>query len=95
MYAVCVTFRIAPGRMHEFLPLMREQARASLERESGCHQFDICADPADGEAVFLYEIYENEAAFRLHLDSAHFKTFDAAVAGMVTEKEVRTWYRLD
>lgn len=94
MFAVTVTFTVKPGRMPEFLPLMRIQARTSLEREPGCRQFDICTDADAPEAVFLYEIYDDAAAFRLHLDTAHFKTFDAAVAEMVAEKRVRTWHRL-
>lgn len=95
MSAVCVTFRLVSGRMPDFMPLMCEQARASVDREPFCRQFDICTDPAGPQAVILHEIHENEAAFRLHLDSAHFKTFDVAVADMVTGKEVRTWHRLD
>lgn len=94
MFVVTVTFTIKPGRMPDFLPLMRRQARASLDREPGCRQFDICTDAAAPDALFLYEIYDDADAFRLHLGTAHFTTFDAAVAGMVAEKQARTWHRI-
>ena len=60
MYAVCVTFQIAEGAMADFLPLMLENAAASLKGEPGCHQFDVCRD---GDEVFLYELYTDAAAF--------------------------------
>jgi len=42
MYAVCVTFKIRPGQMDQFLPQMVENARTSRALEPGCQQFDIC-----------------------------------------------------
>jgi autoinducer 2-degrading protein len=89
MYVVTVDFRIKPERLAEFLPLMLENARASRETEPGCRQFDVCVDPKDRISVFLYEIYDNRAAFDAHLATAHFKRFDAAVGDMVAAKAVR------
>jgi quinol monooxygenase YgiN len=40
-------------------------------------------------SVFLYEIYDDRAAFDAHLAAAHFKRFDAAVGSMVASKAVR------
>lgn len=94
MFVVTVTFVVKPGRMADFLPPMLNQAASSLALEPGCRQFDVCTDPADPEAVFLYEIYDDRAAFDLHLASAHFTRFDAAVADMVAGKTVRTWHRV-
>ncbi len=89
MYAVTVTFTIAAGRMSEFLPRMIANARTSLNDEPGCQLFDVCTDPGLPDTVFLYELYDDRAAFDAHLHSAHFKAFDAAVAEMVTDKQVR------
>lgn len=86
MYVVTVDFDLAEGRLQEFLPLMLGNARMSLEVEPGCQQFDVCQDE---RGVFLYEVYVDRTAFEAHLASAHFKAFDAAVAGMVRAKTVR------
>ena len=94
MLVVTVTFEIAPGRMPAFLPLMRAQAQTSLEREPGCHHFDVCVTD-DDRSVFLYEIYRDKAAFEAHLQSAHFKTFDASVSSLIQKKEVRHFRLLD
>ena len=91
MFAVCVTFQIASGRMDAFLPLMLANAQASLEQEPACHRFDVLTDPDRPEEVALYELYEDATAFDAHLASSHFKTFDAAVADMITDKSVRTY----
>jgi quinol monooxygenase YgiN len=95
MYVVTVEFTIRPDRLQAFLPLMVANAKASREKEPGCRQFDVCQDPAKPEVIFLYEVYDDRAAFDAHLATAHFKDFDAAVAAMVAGKAVRTYTRRD
>ena len=87
MYCVTVTFQIDPERMAEFLPLMIANAHASVTGEPGCQVFDVWSE---GATVYLYEVYDNRAAFDAHLASLHFKAFDAAVQGMVTSKQILT-----
>jgi len=90
-FAVCVTFTLRPDAAQAFLPLMTANAQASLANEPGCTRFDVLTDPARPDEVFLYELYDDSAAFKVHLDSAHFKAFDAAVADMIADKVVRTF----
>ena len=94
MYVIAVIFVIHEGHEARFLTRVKQQAEDSLAREDGCHQFDVCTDPADPKRIFLYEIYGNEAAFKHHLETAHFKDFDAAVADWVADKSVEAWHRL-
>ena len=89
MYVVVVDFRIKPERLAQFVPLMLENARLSRETEPGCRVFDVCADPKEKTSIFLYEVYDDRAAFDAHLASAHFKRFDAAVGEMLASKAVR------
>ncbi len=91
MFAVTVTFRIKPAFQDRFLPLMRDNARASIRDEAGCSRFDVCTDPARPGDVFLYELYDNAAAFDQHLQTDHFKRFDTAVADMIESKEIVTY----
>ncbi|RYH11273.1 putative quinol monooxygenase [Tropicimonas sp. IMCC6043] len=88
MYAVTVSFTLRPGRMAEFMPLMEQNARTSLAEEPGCRRFDICSDPGSPGIVFLYELYDDRAAFEVHLQSAHFNDFDRAISDMVAHKSV-------
>lgn len=88
MYAVCVTFHIRPGHTDRFLARMLEQARDSMNREPGCHHFDVCYDSNSPETIFLYELYSDAHAFAEHNASAHFKAFASDVADWVVSKEV-------
>ena len=44
--------------------------------------------------VFTYEVYNDRAAFDAHLSAPHFKSFDAATAGMIRSKKLRALTRL-
>ncbi len=89
MIAVVVEFKLIAGSMETFMPLMHLQAKNSLTREAGCHQFDICTDDDMPDHVFLYEVYEDRAAFDDHMASAHFKEFGAGVENMIADKQAR------
>lgn len=91
MYAVTVTFEVAPEHAEAFRETVLIQAENSVEREERCRRFDVCADPERPGVVFLYEIYDDAAAFQDHLASPHFKAFDATVGPWLTGKTVETW----
>ena len=95
MYVVAVEFEIKPEKLDDFRAQMIANARASREREPGCRQFDVCADPAKPEFVFLYEVYDDRAAFDAHLAAEHFKAFDRTVSPWIAAKAVRTYARLE
>ena len=94
MYVIIVDFEIDPEQIDDFLPLMCENASASARDEPGCRQFDVCHDPDQPGHVFLYEVYDDRAAFDAHLSTPHFKSFDAATASMIRSKKVRALTRL-
>lgn len=89
MFVVSVEFEIAPPHLDEFLLAMRKNARLSLRNEEGCQQFDICQDRQNPASIFLYEIYDDAAAFERHKAAAHYDEFNKAINGMVLKKAVR------
>jgi (4S)-4-hydroxy-5-phosphonooxypentane-2,3-dione isomerase len=91
MYVVTVLFELNANEYERFLPLMIENANTSRGQEPGCRQFDVCVDPNGVTTVFLYEIYDDRAAFDRHLTMPHFKRFDAETAAMIASKKVRTF----
>jgi autoinducer 2-degrading protein len=92
-YVVTVVFVAKPAHRDDFRRAMIENATASRELEPGCRQFDVC-ETADASEIFLYEVYDSEAAFKAHLASDHFKRFDARVKPWVDDKRVLTYGRL-
>ena len=91
MYVVTVEFTIDPAQFEQFLPLMLDNARRSCEDELGCRQFDVSVDDTRPAVVYLYELYDDRAAFDAHLASPHFVAFAAATQAMVTDRVIRTW----
>ncbi|MEL6374634.1 MAG: putative quinol monooxygenase [Pseudomonadota bacterium] len=94
MFVVVVFFEIKPERIESFRHAMLRNARISVEREPGCSQFDVSIDPTDGGSFFLYEVYDDEAAFNAHTQSDHYKAFAETVASWVVSKRVLTYERL-
>jgi len=87
-YVVLVEFRLRSGSRGDFRPLIDENARTSARVEAGCRRFDVI-EPADNpDAVLLYEIYDDRAAFDAHVASRHYAKFDAECAGYVVGKSV-------
>jgi (4S)-4-hydroxy-5-phosphonooxypentane-2,3-dione isomerase len=94
MYVVCVDIDVAPTHWPVFLDAMKSNAAHSLAAEPGCRQFDVCVSDQNPSSVFLYEIYDDAAAFKAHLLSEHFLEFDREVTPWITKKTVRTLNRL-
>ena len=92
-FVVTVVFRVQPGRRAAFRDAIVANAAASVADEPGCSAFDVC-EKADGSEIFLYEVYDDEPAFKAHLATDHFKRFDALVTPWVVEKRVLTFNRL-
>ena len=95
MFVVCVTFEIKPDQLDQFLPLMHENAKLSLELEPDCHRFDVCQGSARANSIFLYELYSTQADFELHLKMDHFLEFNEATSQMVADKKVETHQLLE
>ena len=89
MLALVVEFRIKAAHVDAFDAAIRANAQASVDREPGCRQFDVCRDPGDPTLFFLYELYDDEAAIQAHLQSSHFLQMNAATAPWVESKVVR------
>ena len=94
MYVIVVDFKIKPEHTAAFREAITVNARASVADEPGCSQFDVCADPQDGTRIFLYEIYDNLAAFEAHLRTPHYAVFDKLSAPMVEAKTVSKLLRI-
>lgn len=94
MFAVIVNFEAEPGQGEELSAALQWQSSNSLEKESGCRQFDVCADPADPQKFLLYELYDDEAAFEAHTQTEHYATFQARIKPVLKSRERRLMTRL-
>jgi quinol monooxygenase YgiN len=90
MLLVAVTIEVLPERAEAFRDRIRRQAEDSLQ-EPGCRRFDVWCDTGDCTRVFLFEIYDDRAAFDAHLASAHFRDFDASVRPWIRDRKAELW----
>ena len=64
------------------------------QREPGAKLFLIGRDQENRSHFLFYELFVDEAAFKAHQESAHFKTFIAGQALPLLAKRERTQYAL-
>lgn len=95
MLVVTVDFTVKPQFVAEFRAEMVRNARASRETEPGCRRFDVAWSDRDPTLVFLYELYDDMAAFEAHTRTGHFKAFDAKTAPWVAAKSARLFQLAD
>ena len=95
MLAVCVDFEVDPASLDAFLTIMQKNASDSLANEVGCHQFDITQDLQNPTKIFLYELYDDVAAFDLHKKASHYLEFNQLASEMVTAKSVRLLQKIN
>ena len=91
MLVVTVRFTTKPEFEQRFIERVHAQAAESMQKEAGCRRFDVCRSADQAPRVFLYEIYVSQDAFNEHLNSAHFKKFDADTKPWIVEKIVELW----
>lgn len=91
MFVVTVRFTVTLGCESRFLQRVIRQAQDSLAGEAGCRRFDVCRSERDPSQIFLYEIYDDAAAFADHLQSPHFRAFEAGTRAWVAGKIAESW----
>ena len=78
-YVVTVDYVTDAAHFEALKTLVDAVARASIA-EPGCRRFDVVQPASLVDHLFLYEIFDDEAAFRVHAASSHFKLFAAESA---------------
>ncbi len=91
MFIVVVFFEAKAAHVADFKEAIMINAKASVDDEPGCRQFDVAQEPDDESSFFLYEIYDDEDAFKAHVATPHFKWFDKLSAPWVKDKKVLTY----
>ena len=72
MFTLIVELRVKPEKLDQFRQAIKINSQASLRDEPGCSHFDVVQDRDDPLHFFLYELYDDEAAFEAHRTAPHF-----------------------
>jgi (4S)-4-hydroxy-5-phosphonooxypentane-2,3-dione isomerase len=88
-FVILVEFKLkSKSDMGRFRKLIDENARESCRSEPGCWRFDVLLPQDAEDSILLYEIYQDRAAFDLHLQSPHFHDFNRDSAALVEGKTI-------
>jgi autoinducer 2-degrading protein len=88
MFVNAVDLDIVPTERDNFLAAIKENGAAAA-KEPGCKRFDILNLGSDPNHFLLYEVYDNEAAFKAHRETDHFKKYIAAAGKMIAKRDAR------
>ncbi len=87
-FVLIVEFRVKPDCLGRFHLLIESNAKASVADEPGCRQFDVLSALEDSTRIVLYEVYDDEDAFKVHLGMPHTQFFLAAAKDMITGQTI-------
>jgi (4S)-4-hydroxy-5-phosphonooxypentane-2,3-dione isomerase len=88
VYVNAVDLVIVPSEMSKFVEAIKENGAAAV-KEPGCREFNVLVLANRPNHVFLFEVYDNEAALAAHRETPHFKKYAATAANMVADRNVR------
>ena len=92
MYVITVHFHVKPQHIADFQAAMLVNARSSMEKEAGCRRFDVTVDENDPAHFFLFEVYDDEAAFKTHTTMEHFATVNRTIAPWVIGQDLKKFH---
>jgi quinol monooxygenase YgiN len=72
-FTLAVTWEAKPGEADAIADILRRMAQAVKAAEPGTLIFWPHRSPSDDKLFFLYELYVDEAAFKAHQETEHFK----------------------
>lgn len=91
-YVVKATWTATEGNEDVVLDAIQKLAGPSRS-EPGNLYYQAYADPEEPLVFHLFEVYEDEDAYRAHGESEHFQTFGFGQAIPVLAKRERAFYR--
>jgi (4S)-4-hydroxy-5-phosphonooxypentane-2,3-dione isomerase len=87
--AILVEFTVKSDAIGRFRELITTNATRSLSQEPGCRRFDVLSSADEPGRIVLYEIYDDDRAFELHLATPHYKDFAAAAEPMIETRSIK------
>ena len=83
MYAIFGVMNVKLEHVRAFREATIREARGTVKDEQGVLQFHILTDADTPTRFYYFEIFRDEAAAEAHWETENFKTYWAAVEGML------------
>jgi quinol monooxygenase YgiN len=91
-YVVCATWTAKEGEADAVEAAIAELAAIARREEPGLLFYQPHRDPENPNVFFFYEQYADEAAYKAHVDSDHFKRLGFGEAIPRLESRERSFY---
>jgi quinol monooxygenase YgiN len=91
-YVVTATWTTTEGHQAVVLDCLQKLTGPSRQ-EPGCRFYQAYHDPAEPLVFHLFEIYDDEDAYKAHGASEHFQTYGFGQAIPVLAKRERAFYQ--
>ncbi|HKI98187.1 MAG TPA: putative quinol monooxygenase [bacterium] len=75
------------GKFDTYLAKMTEHARAS-RAEPGCVRFDVVVPKKGENKLFIYEIWQDQAALEVHANTPRMQAYREATKELQSERKV-------
>jgi len=76
MYVIFNRIKVKDEHLDDFLEGVNIHADHS-NKETGCVRYEVLQDISDPHMMFLYEVFEDETAFKSHLTHDYYKEWMA------------------
>src|SRR5947207_11831765 len=73
IFAILFRVDANPGKRQELVTFLEWDRKESIEKERGTLRFEAFQDPENEDRFYVYEAYENAAAFRKHKKHRPYK----------------------
>ena len=70
-----------------------EKLAPRSREEPGCRVYQAYRDPAEPRVFHIFEIYDDEAAYKAHGESEHFQRLGFGLAVPLLENRERAFYQ--
>lgn len=66
MFGILFRAQVKPGKRREFIKFIQWDVSVAQKKEGSTLRFDLYQDPKDKNAFYVYELYQDRDAFRVH-----------------------------
>jgi len=80
--------QVYPSQLEKYNAALKEQMTAAVGTEPGVLTYYAVADKNNPSHITILEIYADTAAYKAHIETAHFKKYKETVKNMVTSLEL-------
>lgn len=79
---------IDPAQLERYKAAVKEEMETSVRVEAGVLAIYAVAEADNPSRLRFFEIYADEAAYKAHIESAHFKEYFETTKGMITSRRL-------